>query len=70
MKNSENYMTAADVVEATKGTVSIGSLAQRRYQGLPPAYLKPTPRTVLYRRSDVEAWLEDSLTTGTAKASA
>ncbi|MFS4506923.1 helix-turn-helix transcriptional regulator [Clavibacter sp. Sh2141] len=63
---SDEYMTPAEVVAATKGTVSVGSLAQRRYNGLPPMFLKPTPRTVLYRRSDVEAWLETSERTSTA----
>ncbi|WIB76798.1 hypothetical protein DEJ28_14220 [Curtobacterium sp. MCPF17_002] len=66
----DELMRPEDVVAATRGTVSLGSLAQRRYKGLAPAYLKPTPRTVLYRRSVVEAWLEESERTSTAEASA
>jgi hypothetical protein len=28
--------------------------------GLPPKFLKPSPRTVLYREQDVVDWLEES----------
>ena len=40
--------------------VSPDGLAQLRYKGRGPRYLKPTPKTVLYRRSDVLAWLEST----------
>lgn len=39
---------------------SRGTLRQRRYLGLPPKFLKPSPKKVLYRRSDVEDWLNGS----------
>jgi predicted DNA-binding transcriptional regulator AlpA len=40
--------------------LSIAALAQLRYQGKGPRFYKPTPRTVLYRRSEVIAWVEAS----------
>lgn len=57
-----------DVTEMTG--VSKALLAQRRFAGLPPVFLKPTPNTVLYREADVVAWLEGSeqSVTGTVAA--
>lgn len=46
-----------------------GNLAQRRFKGLPPVYLKPTSRTVIYRRQDIIDWIEGSERTGTAEGS-
>ena len=34
------------------------ALAQMRYQGRGPRYYKPTSKTVLYKRSEVVAWIE------------
>lgn len=56
-----------DVCEIAPG-ITKGLLAQLRYLGTGPKYLKPTPRTVLYRESDVIEWLEASERTGTAEA--
>lgn len=42
-------------------------LATLRYTGRGPVFLKPTPRTVIYRRADVIAWLEASERTSTAE---
>lgn len=56
----DEWMTDDEVVAATKGRVSKANLAQRRYKRLPPTFHKPTPRAVLYRRADVEAWLAGS----------
>jgi hypothetical protein len=44
------------------------NLAQLRFRGKGPRFLKPTPRTVLYRKSDLDAWLDASVTTSTAVA--
>lgn len=46
-----------------------GNLAQMRFKGIGPKFLKPTPRTVVYRESDVVEWLEGSERTTTAEAS-
>jgi len=40
--------------------LSTSALSQLRYQGRGPKYYKPTPRIILYRRSDVNAWIEAS----------
>ena len=65
MTRDDELLTPAEVSELTRGRISEGALAQRRYQGLPPAFLKPTPRTVLYKRSSVEEWLDSSERTST-----
>jgi hypothetical protein len=51
-------MTPADVGRMLG--LSTASLAQLRYRGNGPRYLKPTARKVLYIRADVLAWLEAS----------
>ena len=50
--------------------LSVGALAQLRYQGTGPRFYKPTPRTVLYKRSEVVAWIEESARTSTGRAAA
>jgi hypothetical protein len=45
-----------------------GQLAQLRYTGRGPLFLKPTARTVLYRKADIDSWLADSVHTSTAEA--
>ena len=58
-KSEPVYLTPDDVVRLVPGT-SKASLAQRRYQGKPPKFLKPTARLVLYREKDVRDWIEES----------
>ena len=48
--------------------MGIQHLAQLRYTGKGPKYLKPTPRTVLYRKKDIDDWLNGSVCTSTAEA--
>ncbi|WP_440711159.1 helix-turn-helix transcriptional regulator [Herbiconiux sp. YIM B11900] len=50
--------------------VSVAHLAQLRFRGTGPKFLKPTPRTVLYREADVRAWLEASEQTMTGAGAA
>ncbi|MFF2050340.1 helix-turn-helix transcriptional regulator [Leifsonia sp. NPDC058194] len=57
------FIQPADVVELTG--LSLAALAQLRYQGKGPRFYKPTPRTVLYKRAEVIAWLEASAQTRT-----
>lgn len=40
--------------------LTVPALAQLRHQGNGPRYYKPTPRTVLYKRSEVIAWVEST----------
>lgn len=59
----EEFIQPVMVSEITG--LSIAALAQLRYQGRGPRFYKPTPRTVLYRRSEVMAWVESSAQTAT-----
>ena len=47
--------------------VPVGTLANWRYQGRGPRFIK-VGRAVRYRRSDVEAWLERNARESTAAA--
>ena len=38
--------------------ISKQALAQLRYTGKGPKFLKPTARTVLYRKGDVDDWMD------------
>jgi len=55
---AEVYLTPAMVAMMVPG-LTTGNLAQLRYEGRGPKFLKPTPRTVVYRRRDVIVWLNE-----------
>lgn len=63
----EKYLTPNQVAEIIPG-MTVSNLAQLRYTGKGPKFLKPTPRTVVYRERDVIEWLEASERTSTAQA--
>ncbi|RJT89839.1 hypothetical protein D6T64_05680 [Cryobacterium melibiosiphilum] len=63
----DTYLSPAQVMEIIPGITRAG-LAQLRYEGKGPAYLKPTAKLVVYKRSVVLEWLEASARTGTAAA--
>lgn len=44
---------------------SVQTLAQWRYAGIGPQFVKIGRRTVLYRRRDIDEWLEANLRTQT-----
>jgi hypothetical protein len=50
---------------AAYARLTVGQLAQLRYRGQGPVYLNPTPRRILYRRSDLDTWLYASERQGT-----
>ena len=59
------------ILPATVGEITglkTGALAQLRYMGRGPRFYKPTPRTVLYKRSEVMAWIEASAASRDAEA--
>ncbi len=60
----EEYIHAEEVKQITGLTVA--ALSQLRYRGIGPRFYKPTPRTVLYKRSEVIAWIEASAQTRAA----
>lgn len=61
-----DFISPADVGEITG--LTIAALAQLRYRGDGPQFYKPTPRKVLYKRSEVLAWVEASAQTRTGQA--
>lgn len=64
----ERLLTPQDVSDWTG--ITVAALAQLRYVGRGgPKFLKPTARVVRYRESDLQAWLDASERTSTAKAS-
>jgi hypothetical protein len=60
------YLNQDQVCELAPG-VTKSLLAQLRFRGTGPKFLKPTPKTVIYRRADVIAWLEASERSTTAE---
>lgn len=60
---TSEFLRPADVAELTG--LSVAALAQLRYGGKGPRFYKPTPHSVLYKRSEVIAWLEASAQSGT-----
>lgn len=60
----EKLLSPAQVCEIVPG-LNVHSLAQMRYLGTGPKFIKPTPRKVVYRLSDVEAWLQANEHTST-----
>lgn len=62
----QDFIQPAEVETITGLTVA--ALAQLRYQGRGPRFYKPTPRTVLYKRSEVIAWVEASAQNSTHDA--
>ena len=54
------YITPGEVCDLVPG-LTVGQLAQMRYTGLSGLkFYKPTPRKVLYKRSEVLEWVEQS----------
>lgn len=65
--SQDPYLTPSQVCEIVPGMTKT-HLAQLRFIGKGPKFLKPTPRKVLYRRADIIDWLEGSEHTSTAQA--
>ena len=60
-----DFIPPAEVSEITG--LSLNSLAQLRSHGTGPLYYKPTAKTILYRRSEVVAWIEESARISTGR---
>lgn len=60
----DNYLSPEQAAALIPGMTKAG-LAQLRYAGGGPAYLKPTPRKVVYKESIVRAWIEANVYTRT-----
>lgn len=61
----EKYLSPKEAAELIPG-MTTSNLAQLRFSGRGPKFLKPTPRTVVYRERDIIEWLEASERTSTA----
>lgn len=48
--------------------ISTQVAAHQRYRGNGPKYVRMGPRTIRYRKSDVDAWLEQNVETQTSGA--
>lgn len=62
------YLTPKQVHERWP-FLTVSNLGQMRFKGTGPRFLKPTPKTVVYREQDVIDFLEASERTSTAAAS-
>lgn len=54
--NPGELLMSPEEVSAYTG-VSVPSLAMMRYRHMGPDYSKPSPRAVMYRKRDVDAWV-------------
>lgn len=64
-KVDQDFITPAEVSAITG--LSIAALAQIRFRGTGVRFYKPTPRVVLYKRSEVIAWIEAGVQTQTGQ---
>jgi len=64
----KQYLTPKEVAEFVPG-MTTSLLAQLRFKQIGPRYLKPTPRKVLYRPSDIAEWLDASVRGESPRAS-
>ena len=62
--DTHQYLSPDAVCEMVPGLTTT-NLAQRRYLGYAPRFLKTTPKLALHRESDMIAWIEDSEKTRT-----
>lgn len=69
LRNADRKMLRPPEVEAVYG-IGINHLQKLRMSGDGPPYCKPTHRMILYRRSDVEAWLEKHRVNSTSETDA
>ncbi|PPH84893.1 AlpA family transcriptional regulator [Rathayibacter sp. AY1D9] len=67
-REARRYLSIDEVCEMVPG-VTRANLAQMRFRGIGPRYLRPSPRVIIYDRADIEAWLAASARTSTAAAS-
>lgn len=62
-RDPNELLTSEEVAEEL--SVGLQMLANWRYAGTGPAYIKLGPKTVRYRRAALEAWLEANTRTRT-----
>jgi predicted DNA-binding transcriptional regulator AlpA len=63
----EKYLSIDEVCERVPG-MTRGLLAQMRYRGDGPRYVKASPRTVVYAEAAIEQWLKSREQQSTGEA--
>jgi hypothetical protein len=63
----DTYLDPTQVCELIPG-MTRSHLAQLRFHGTGPSYMRPTPKKIVYRESTVRAWLESTERTQTGDA--
>lgn len=61
------YLSPEQVCDLIPG-ITKNNLAQMRFKGQGPKFVKPTPRIVVYREDDIFEWLASSERSSTAAA--
>ena len=61
-----DYRSPKEVAAAVPG-LTVANLAQLRFKGEGPKYMKPSARVVVYDWRDVTDWLESTKRTGTVE---
>jgi len=61
----EKYLKPEEVCDLIPG-MTIGLLGQMRYRGDGPAFIKPSPRKVVYAASEIERYMASKQQTRTA----
>lgn len=62
-----NYLSPKELAARIPG-MTVGNLAQMRFRGDGPKFMKPSPKVVIYDWADAVAWLESTKRDGTAEA--
>jgi len=61
----DKLLTPPEVSELTG--ISVGGLAQLRYEGRGPRYRQLSPRKIRYTESDLQEWIDESARTKTGQ---
>lgn len=61
------YLSPKEVAERIPG-MTVSNLAQLRFKGQGPRYMKPSAKVVVYDWADCVEWLESTKRDGTAEA--
>lgn len=62
----QNYLSPREVAAMIPG-MTVSNLAQLRFKGQGPRYMKPSPKVCVYERTDVIEWLESTKRNSTAE---
>ena len=66
MLTAQEYMSPKEVAEMIPG-MTVGILAQLRFKGRGPRYMKPSAKVCVYEKRDIIEWLESTKRTSTVE---